>query len=275
MQNLPFPVSADDDEAELNKLAKKPEWTPHQAAWLTAYRTYRDNAGSPFAVAPHNFGPGVHDGQYALYDSRKSSGELKRMRRKEGLKSCPVCGSPVTGDLDHYLPRTVYPEFSIMRANLLPACRHCNSGVKGATVHGENPRRFIHPYFDDWAEQAIWYVEIVKPFKAAQFKPIALPDLVPPRDEIVAFHLENVLGSQFHSSMRTEWSSLPTQIKLRDEVLSIVSVTRQIELELRVALSSRGANSWLAALLRGIRRDPEAIEYIRNEAITTILPPGA
>lgn len=273
MQHLTFPVSAEVDEAQVNKMAKQPDWAPHQAAWITAYRGYRDNAGSPFAVAPHDFGPGVRDRQYKLYDNRKGSGELRRMRQKEGLKSCPVCGSPVTGDLDHYLPRTVYPEFSIMRANLLPACRHCNSGVKGTTVHGENPRRFIHPYFDDWAEQEIWYVEILPPFRAARFRPLPLPGLVHPRNEIVAFHLENVLGTQFYSSMITEWSSLPTQFKLRDEELSIASITRQVDLELRVALVARGVNSWQAALLRGIQRDPEVIEFLRDEAIVTAFPP--
>lgn len=273
MQHLPFPVTAEIDELEVNNLAKKPDWAPHQAAWIAAYQAYRDNAGSPFAIAPCDFGPGVNDRQYKLYDNRKGSGELRRMRRKEGLMSCPVCGSPVTGDLDHYLPRSVYPEFSILRANLVPACRHCNSGVKGNTVHGESPQRFIHPYFDQWAEQAIWYVKILPPFRAALFKPLALPGLVPPRDEIVAFHLENVLGTQFYSSMIAEWSSLPATIKLRDPDLSTASVTLQIEVELRVALIAGGANSWRAALLRGIQRDPAVIEFLRDEAFATTLPP--
>ncbi|UWR27369.1 hypothetical protein K3757_05360 [Sulfitobacter sp. S223] len=273
MQHLTFPVTVADDEAELTKLAKNPEWTPHQAAWIAAYQAYRANSGSPFAVAPQNFGPGVHDRQYKLYDNRKGSGELRRMRRKKGLKSCPVCGSPVIGDLDHYLPRTVFPEFSIMRANLIPACTHCNSGVKGSTVHGENPRRFIHPYFDRWAEQAIWQVEIISPFKAARFIPRALPSLEEPQKEIVAFHLENVLGIQFDLSTANEWSSLPTQIKLRDPKLTTTSVTHQLTMELRVALDARGANSWLAALLRGILSNPHAIEYLRNEAIASVLPP--
>ncbi len=272
MQYLPFPVSAEDDEAEVIKIAKKPNWEPHKAAWIAAYQEYRANEGSPFVVAPKNFGPGVDDLQYKLYDTRRRSGELRRMRLKEGLKSCPICGSPMTGDLDHYLPRKVYPEFAIMRANLVPACRHCNSGVKGTTVHGGIPRRFIHPYFDDWAEQAIWYVEIVPPFKAARFRPLALPGLVKPQDEIVAFHLENVLGTQFQLSIATEWSSLPTQIKLRDTELSIASVTLQVDQELRVALAAKGANSWQAALLRGIQPIPDAIEYLRDEAVATVLP---
>jgi hypothetical protein len=275
MQYLPFPVSAEVDETEVVKITKKPEWEPHQLAWIAAYRAYREHGGSPFAVAPHDFGIGVRDSQYNLYDNRKGSGELRRMRHKEGLKSCPICGSPVTGDLDHYLPRTNYPEFSIMRANLIPACTHCNSGAKGTKVHGGDPRRFIHPYFDVWAGQPIWHVEIIPPFKAARFVPRALPNLEELQNEIVSFHLENVLGTQFQLSMANEWSSLPMQIKLRGAVLNTASATRQIGSELQVALAARGTNSWLAALLRGIMCDPDAIEYLRHEALVISLPPQA
>lgn len=273
MQHLPLPVAAAEDEAVVNKLARTASWTPHQADWIAAYQAYQANGGSPFAIDPHDFGPGVADLQYALYDSRSRSGELGRMRRKAGLKSCPVCGSPVTGDLDHYLARNTYPEFSIMRANLVPACRHCNSGAKGTTVHGGDPRRFIHPYFDPWAAQAIWFVEIVPPYKAATFKPRPVPGLPAPQGEIVEFHLENVLGTQFHLSMATYWSSLPGQLKIRDPELTIVSVTQQIDQELRVALHSGGTNCWQAALLRGIRDDVAAIDHLRQEAIAAVLPP--
>lgn len=273
MQHLPLPVTTDADEAVITKLAEAATWKPHKDDWIAAYRAYQANRGSPFAVDPHDFGPGVHDRQYKLYDTRKNSGELGRMRRKAGLKSCPVCGSPVTGDLDHYLARKIYPEFSIMRANLVPACRHCNSGVKGQKIHGGNPRRFIHPYFDRWAEQAIWYVEIVPPYKAATFRPRPLPGLLVPQNEIVAFHLENVLGTQFHLSMATEWSSLPGQVKRRDPELTAESVTRQVCLELSVALHAKGTNSWQAALLRGLQGDAAATEHLRQEAIAAPIPP--
>lgn len=272
MQHLPLPATAAEDEAVVKQLAKKAEWTAHEADWLAAYQTYRANGGSPFAVNAHDFGPGVGKRQYDLYDSRKGSGELKRMRQKAGLKSCPVCGSAVTGDLDHYLPRNLYREFSIMRANLVPACRHCNSGAKGRTVHGGAPRRFIHPYFDTWAADALWDVEIVSPYKAARFRPRVLPGLPAPRDQIANFHLDNVLGTQFHLSMATEWSTLPGQIKLRDPVLSLHSVTDQIALELRVALMSKGVNSWQAALMRGILAEPAATAYLHQEAIVALLP---
>lgn len=47
------------------------------------------------------------------------------------------------------------------------------------------------------------------------------PAFWPPRDEIVAFHHANVLGIQFQLSMATEWSTLPGQLKLRDQESSI------------------------------------------------------
>jgi len=274
MRHLPVPVSAEADEAEIQKLAEEPVWEPYLLAWIEAYRAYSENSGNPFLVAPHDFGEGVGDRQYSLYDSRKGSGPLRRIRRTKGLNSCPVCGSPVTGDLDHYLPRRKYPEFSIMRANLVPACTHCNSGGKRMTVHGEEPQRFIHPYFDKWADQEIWYVEIVPPFRAARFVPCANPDLDPTHKPIASFHLRNVLGDQFQLFMDNSWASIPKIIRMRVADLSFDSVSRQIETELNVSIYSDGRNSWSAALWRGIHRDSNAIEYLRKEATTAELPPG-
>lgn len=272
MQHLPLPVTTSDDEEVVNKLAKDDFWKPHQADWIAAYKNYQKNGGSPFAVKPHDFGAEIGKLQYGFYDSRKNSGELARMRKKAGLKSCPICGSPVTGSLDHYLPRDVYREFSIMRANLVPACMHCNSGSKGKTVHGVDPRRFVHPYFDNWAAEAIWFVELVAPYKAVRFKPRPIAGLSSPQIEIVEFHLGNVLGTQFELSMDSYWSSLPGQLRMRDAALTTASVTQQIDQELRVALHSGGTNCWQAALLRGIKIDPAAIEHLRQEAIASVMP---
>lgn len=273
MHHLPLPATAAEDEAVVNKLAEDPCWAPHAADWIAAYQTYRASGGSPFSITALDLSADLHSRKYNLYDTRGGSGPLLRIRRTKGLKSCPVCGSPVTGSLDHYLPRDIYPEFSIMRANLVPACMHCNSGVKGKTVHGGDPRRFIHPYFDQWASQALWFVEIVPPYEAARFVPRPLPNLPAPQDEIVTFHLANVLGMQFQLSMATSWSSLPGQLKMRDAELTTGSVLHQLDLELRVARHAGGDNSWQAALLRGISANALAIEHLRQEAIAAEMPP--
>ncbi|MEU7673853.1 hypothetical protein AB0C42_03450 [Micromonospora taraxaci] len=60
---------------------------------------------------------------------------------------CPLCGKGYAGELDHYLPKELYPEFSILHFNLVPACERCNHNKRtliGSAAEG----RFLHPYFD-------------------------------------------------------------------------------------------------------------------------------
>lgn len=160
-----------------------------------------------------------------------------------------------------------------MRANLVPACGACNSGMKGSLVKGDDPRRFIHPYFDVWATQEIWYVEIRPPYEAATFKPLPAPQLQTPHKQIVEFHLKNVLGKQFYHSMANEWSSLPGQLKLKDPKLTIVSIKELLEIELRCVKHSDGENCWKAALIRGILRNNAAIKYLKDQALVAPFPP--
>lgn len=62
---------------------------------------------------------------------------------------CPFCGDiGHTKNLDHFLPKAHFPEFSVMPLNLVPSCRDCNMGEKGqsyATVADQQP---LHPYLD-------------------------------------------------------------------------------------------------------------------------------
>lgn len=197
---------------------------------------------------------------------------MARMRKQRGLTSCPICGSSETGSLDHYLPRTDYPEFSVMRANLVPACGHCNSGVKGDTVNGEYPCRFIHPYFDAWAAKPLWYVEVVRPLEAATFVGRPLKTLSEPKQQIVGFHLENVLGWQFDCFAENLWATLPVELRMRSEELDVPADVGILKLEYKIARRTKGQNSWQTAAYRGILSDSEAVDYLLTKAAETALP---
>lgn len=64
---------------------------------------------------------------------------------------CPFCSHGKPKTLDHYLPKSEYPEFSIFPANLVPCCRDCNH-EKLTDLAKEQKTQFIHPYFDDLTE---------------------------------------------------------------------------------------------------------------------------
>lgn len=106
----------------------------------------------------------------------------------------------------------------------------------------------------------------MRPLEAATFLPRAVNTLVGDRAEIVTFHLENVLGDQFHQSMENDWSTYPEQIAIRVTRPNIDDVIHEVGRDLRVAIASKGNNSWQAAFFRGLSSDAEAMDFMRAKA---------
>jgi 5-methylcytosine-specific restriction endonuclease McrA len=62
---------------------------------------------------------------------------------------CPFCGGlGIIYTLDHYLPKSNFPLYSILPSNLVPCCRDCNTG-KNSTLGAQNFEQTLHPYLDD------------------------------------------------------------------------------------------------------------------------------
>lgn len=61
---------------------------------------------------------------------------------------CPYCGGIGTPrTLDHYLPKSKFPAYSVLPRNLVPACRDCNTDA-GAGFPNTPQNQPIHPYLD-------------------------------------------------------------------------------------------------------------------------------
>lgn len=74
-----------------------------------------------------------------IYDSLMSSAKGE----------CPFCGgigSP--RNIDHFLPKANFPQFSFMPINLVPSCRDCNMGAKGSSYSLDPKEQIIQPYID-------------------------------------------------------------------------------------------------------------------------------
>lgn len=69
-------------------------------------------------------------------------------------KKCAFCGHQNASTLDHYLPKSSYPAYSVNPANLVPCCRDCNTH-KGRKVITTAGGQLFHPYFDDFSS-ATW-----------------------------------------------------------------------------------------------------------------------
>ena len=50
--------------------------------------------------------------------------------------------------MDHFLPKSLYPQFGIAFENLIPVCRDCNEEKLTAAPQAESDT-FFHPYFEE------------------------------------------------------------------------------------------------------------------------------
>ncbi|WP_122266830.1 HNH endonuclease [Pseudomonas syringae] len=66
------------------------------------------------------------------------------------MESCPFCGGIGTPrNLDHFLPKSHFPQFSVLPVNLVPSCRDCNMDGKSAAFANQAQNQIIQPYLDN------------------------------------------------------------------------------------------------------------------------------
>jgi|688.fasta_scaffold238451_2 hypothetical protein len=87
-----------------------------------------------------------------LYEAKLVKGKAEEQGRKvyndikdsAPLGICPLCSQLPVAMLDHYLPKSKYPAYSIFPANLVPSCHRCNL-IKLSKANDLT----LHPYYDD------------------------------------------------------------------------------------------------------------------------------
>lgn len=92
--------------------------------------------------------------------ARKYYDQLKQLAP---YSRCPFCGLGQVATLDHFLPKSLYPQFSVTPINLVPSCRDCNSiKITNSAAHPED--QCLHPYFDHqhFVDEKWLFAEIIE-----------------------------------------------------------------------------------------------------------------
>jgi len=74
-----------------------------------------------------------------------------RIKNAPSHSRCPLCCQRTVGTLDHYLPKSTFPLYSVLPINLIPACIDCNK-IKSSKVPTKASEQTIHPYFDNFED---------------------------------------------------------------------------------------------------------------------------
>ncbi|BBB24618.1 hypothetical protein [Amphritea japonica] len=268
-----------------------------QEDWLALIDDYNRLSGDPTAIAPIDLSqyisaerlqneaasePGrgeSDDPAERLYQRRKKSlinlysaaagtnlhTTLDAMRRRHGLRFCPSCGEPgKPGTLDHYLPKTEYPEFSIVLENLTPMCEACQEKKGTSAVDEEGNKLFIHPYYDP-IEDASLSLVISEPYESPTSFNVEVHQDVPEQiRSLFERHLSEInFRERFEEFCIDEYSdllSLFTAERAGDNPDS----ARRILPRFLIKSAVQSHNRWEAIFYRGVLSNPDLLDYLDN-----------
>lgn len=191
---------------------------------------------------------------------------LRAMRRQHGLNFCPACGEPgKPNTLDHYLPKTSYPHFCITPLNLFPMCDACQDLKDTKTGDANNPRFFIHPYFDMFVANQVIELVIRPPFATPTFRLRTLPGLTADQTALVDCHVRELqIEQRFADYFRGQY------LRLLRNVISLRASGQDVRAALagfRDAVAPDGANVWDHVFYAATVADAELMAYLENDPL--------
>lgn len=87
--------------------------------------------------------------EYYFTESNKPARKVYENILASANEKCPYCGGiGRPRNLDHYLPKAHFPQFSVLPFNLVPSCRDCNMDGKKSIFAISKGDQVLHPYLD-------------------------------------------------------------------------------------------------------------------------------
>lgn len=184
----------------------------------------------------------------AYYDEIKFS---------DARRICPLCGIGITNNLDHYLPKTKYPNLAVSPLNLVPTCSDCNKN-KGDKVSLKEHERTIHPYYDDIDKHEWLSVKITKNLDV-EYNVQKVPDWSEGKNKTVAFHFKILkLNELFSINAANELISNTSMFRSLKQKNGISHLKELLE-ELYKTNLNASKSSWKTSLYKCLSQNVELL----------------
>lgn len=200
---------------------------------------------------------------YSPDEDKLPYSQLEKLRKKNKLLACPVCGEPGRPrTLDHCLPKAVYPEFSVNLLNLVPACDWCQGEKLSEYKTAAGGRSFIHPYFDD-VNRPLCRILFSEPYLTPVISLKVREDLTSDMQTLVATHLEGIdFFERFKEHFEVTYQIIK-RLASKTRNSQNISVVEAMENAYWLA-AEKGINSWDAVLYRSILEDDNILEFLTS-----------
>ncbi len=190
---------------------------------------------------------------------------LEEMRNEHGLLFCPACGEDGSpGTLDHYLPKTEFPELSVCLVNLTPMCSKCQGKKSDDYLTDAGHKAFLHPYYDR-VEECLFHIDIRLPYSSPSCFSIGIKDCI--TGDFRNLIESHILGIDFRARIEKYCESkhlhmlkLMAEERQDEEPLSAAQLIRRfLRQEQQKAL-----NAWGAIYYQSVLNSPELLHYLDN-----------
>lgn len=221
----------------------------------------------------------IYDSLFGLYDS--TSQDTKKLKEEIQTISgvtCPYCGIDMPSHIDHFLPRSKFPEFSMHVPNLIYVCSICNSKYKGDdVVNLSGERKFFNPYFDNFIDslQFLTCEILIDDSAYPTFKFDIDSSLITSYQyeyKIMKNHFDNMnLGTRYMKQISEE-----KFIRFKNKYLfvdvTIDKLKEDIEYELG-GLIHLNDNNWEKVFLKSLQESDECLMLIVNKKTSIGMTP--
>jgi hypothetical protein len=230
---------------------------------LRLYAAYSAASPDVTALTPADTAPATSKDLRTNYDYMRDSVEEIRaalFQNNSGGK-CPLCATNQATTIDHYLPRTVYPEFAVLPANLIPSCAYCNH-AKGTAYAADGAALFLHVYFDAiprderflFADAAVDSRTVVVSFRVDPPASIAEPL----NQRIITHFARLALATYYINDGVREISERQGRLKaMLADGLGPDDVRDYLAQEARSVADATGVNYWKYAVLVALAENPD------------------
>ena len=233
--------------------------TPRVFAAYAAYPAAAPHDAT--ALVPCSTNPATRQDLEGNYDSgsqaaRRLKGAI--FRANAGGRCC-LCGQGRASTLDHYLPKSRYPEFSVLPMNLVPSCWDCNHKKGAAAVA---PAVFLHSYFDA--------IPLQIPVLFAEVEVDSFEILISFRIQLSALtdaRLATRIQSHFDALDLARYYMLEglNEVSERRALVELIlngggapaDVAESLGHEAQAIISAKGVNHWRAALLSALSQNQD------------------
>lgn len=248
------------------------------------FQTLENNTSHPEIITKYNYpaNGNLKNGLKDLYDSRAAH----IVKFKEDLESlvssgCPYCNSyhPVS-EIDHYLPISDFPEYSLHPYNLIYSCDHCNGLKLDKFLNPNSSRMFIYPYFDDFINR----IQFLKCDLSVNgiildinfYIDPSIQAIHPNEFEIVSSHFKELQLKSYYrkqaldpllSSLRSVWTSInPTTNSPQWDNYTLSELQTSITFKLK-EFQYFNLNRWEVVFLNSLKNCTGYLNLIVNKSL--------